>query len=286
MFTQNEWIEHILLNASDPWTEVEGERGSARSRHPAFSDKAVRDAMRLLVDRRGIEEVVFGRAGTATPSFVNGPPQYKSPNLKLEFDVARANQILDAAGWQRAADGVRAKGGTRLKFVFVANISAQRQKTQAIVKDACGKAGIEIEIKALPSAMMFGSDPANPDNYKKFWSDMLVYAFPALLPDPGFLMSQFCSWEASQRANQWGSGNIARWRNDEYDRTFKAAQAELDPVKRAALFIRMNDILCTDGHVIPVVSRAGVCCMNSRLVAPLTPWDANTSTLAHWHREA
>jgi peptide/nickel transport system substrate-binding protein len=38
-------IEFIALNVTDPWNEVDGERASVKSKHPAFSDKAVRDAM-------------------------------------------------------------------------------------------------------------------------------------------------------------------------------------------------------------------------------------------------
>jgi peptide/nickel transport system substrate-binding protein len=54
------------------------------------------------------------------------------------------------------------------------------------------------------------------------------------------------------------STNAPRWRNEEYDRTFDAAQIELDPVKRAALLIRCNDLLVQGGAVIPVAStRAG-----------------------------
>jgi peptide/nickel transport system substrate-binding protein len=33
-----------------------------------------------------------------------------------------------------------------------------------------------------------------------------------------------------------------RWRNEEYDRLWKSREAEMDPVKRAAMFIRMNDL--------------------------------------------
>src|SRR5262249_18865740 len=37
-------IEHLQLNQSDPWTEVEGERSSARTTHPFLTDPAVRSA--------------------------------------------------------------------------------------------------------------------------------------------------------------------------------------------------------------------------------------------------
>ena len=43
-----------MLNPTDPWNEVDGERASVKSKHPAFTDKAVRDAMNLLIDRKGI----------------------------------------------------------------------------------------------------------------------------------------------------------------------------------------------------------------------------------------
>jgi peptide/nickel transport system substrate-binding protein len=286
VLTAGATIEHILLNASDPWTEVDGERANAKSRHPAFQHKEVRDAMDLLVDRNAIQQVVFGRAAIATANFLNNPPQFRSPNMKSEFNIAKANQILDAAGWHRGADGIRAKGGIKLRFVFQAVVSAPRQKTQAIVKDACSKAGIELELKAVTAAAMFGGDPANPDNYSKFWSDMLLYAFPGTSPDPQFFMEQFCSWEVAQKANRWGSRNISRWRNEEYDRTHMAAQAEMDPARRAALFVRMNDIVCGEHHVIPLAWPLSVSGVSNRLVAPLSAWDLNFWALPHWYREA
>jgi len=69
-------------------------------------------------------------------------------------------------------------------------------------------------------------------------------------------MRQFLSWEAASKENKWQGRNITRWRNDEYDKAFRSAEGELDPVKRAALFIRMNDMACNESAVIPVVNRA------------------------------
>ena len=111
-------IEFIMLNVTDPWNEVDGERGSVKSKHPAFSDKAVRDAMALLVDRKSVQEFIYGRTGVATPNFLNNPPRVRSPNTKYEFNVEKANQILEAAGWKKGADGIRAKGDVKLKFVY------------------------------------------------------------------------------------------------------------------------------------------------------------------------
>jgi len=278
-------IEFIILNYTDPWNEVEGERGHAKSKHPAFQDKAVRDAMALLVDRKGVQDFIYGRTGVATANFLNNPPRFSSKNLKFEFNVEKANQILETAGWKKGADGIRAKGNTKLKFVYQTSVNQPRQKTQAIVKDACTKAGIDLELKSVTAAVFFGSDAANPDTYTKFWTDMEMYTTTMTQPDPQFFMEQYCSWEFAQKANKWASRNVLRWKNDEYDNAHKAAQGELDPVKRAALFIRMNDLVINDGYIIPVVYRPRVSAAATKLVAPLSGWDNDLWALSAWYRD-
>ena len=71
-------IEHIQLNSTDPWTEVDGERSSAKTKHPLFSDPAVRHALSLLVDRASVEAHIYGRTGLATGNFINNPPRFAS----------------------------------------------------------------------------------------------------------------------------------------------------------------------------------------------------------------
>jgi hypothetical protein len=68
-------------------------------------------------------------------------------------------------------------------------------------------------------------------------------------------MRQFLSSEIAAKDNKWQRGNATRWHNEAYNNLFHAAESELDPVKRAALFIAMNDMVVEDGVVIPVVCR-------------------------------
>ena len=279
-------IEFVSLNVTDPWNEVDGERASAKSKHPAFTDKAVRTAMSLLVDRNGIQEVIYGRGAVATANFLNNPPRFRSSNTKFEFNIDKANQVLEAAGWKKGADGIRAKGGVKLKFVYQTSVSGPRQKCQAIIKDACTKAGIELELKSVVAAVFFGSDAANPDTYQKFWADIEMYTTTMTQPDPQTFMEQFTTGQISQKANKWASRNLVRWSNAEYDATFKAAQVEFDPVKRAAMFIRMNDLVVNDGHVIPLFARPRPYGIVNKLVPALSAWDGATWALGYWYRES
>ena len=278
-------IEHIELNSTDPWTEVDGERSSIKTKHPLFSDPAVRQALALLVDRASVETHIYGRTGVATGNFINNPQRFVSKNTKWEFNVGKANKLLDEAGWQRGADGIRAKDGKKLKLVFQTSINAPRQKTQAIVKQACQKAGIDVELKSVTSSVYFSSDVANPDTYAKFYADLQMFTTTMGEPDPGVFMRQFNSWEAAARENKWQGRNITRWRSEEYDKHYQAAASELDAVKRAARFVAMNDLVVGDCVVIPVVYRPRVSAMSHKLKARLSGWDNDMWDLRNWYRE-
>ncbi|ODT22787.1 MAG: peptide ABC transporter substrate-binding protein [Hyphomicrobium sp. SCN 65-11] len=281
-------IEFIQLNSTDPWTEVDGERSSIKTKHPAFSDPAVRQAMMLLVDRKSVEDHIYGRTGVATANFLNNPERFNSKNTKYEFSVAKANELLDKAGWKKGADGIREKGGVKLKFVYQTSINAPRQKNQAIVKQAAQQAGIDLELKSVVASVFFSSDVANPDTYPKFYADIQMYTTTMSQPDPDRFMNQYCSWEVATKDNKWQGRNSSRFRNGEYDKLYKEAQGELDPVKRAALFIRMNDIVVgpENGTIIPVVYRPRAHSRSKTLRADVSGWDNDTWALARWYREA
>ena len=47
-------------------------------------------------------------------------------------------------------------------------MNGSRQKLQAVIKDACSKAEIELELKGVTAAVFFGGDVGNPDTFQKF----------------------------------------------------------------------------------------------------------------------
>jgi peptide/nickel transport system substrate-binding protein len=283
---QSRAMEHIQINSADPWTEVDGERSNPNTKHPLFSDLAVRQALRLLVDRASVEAHIYGRTGVATGNFLNNPERFVSKNTKWEFNIDKANRLLEEAGWMRGSDGIRAKDGKKLKLVFQTAINAPRQKTQAIIKQACQKAGIDMELKSVTASVYFSSDVANPDTARKFYADLQMYTHGTpSIPDPEGFMQLFASWEIASKENKWQGRNPMRWRNEEYDKSLLAAQGELDPVKRAALFIRMNDMVVEDVAVIPIINRRWVAAMSNQLRATLSGWDNDFWNLKDWYRE-
>ena len=284
--TEGGSIEHIQCNFTDPNKEVDGERSSIKTKHPSLSDPAVREALSYLIDKESIHKFIYGRGGNATSNFIHNPARFASKTTSFEFNVDKAIAILDKAGWKPGADGIRVKDGVALKYLYQTSINQPRQKTQAIIKQSCAKAGIGIEIKAVTASVFFSSDVANPDTYPHFYADLQMYTNGPSAPDPAVFLQQFRSTELSQKANKWQGRNITRWQSAEFDSTYLAQEAELDPVKRAALLIHLNDLVVKNHVVIPVVTRPAVAAVTKGLVCELTGFDSYIWDIANWYKEA
>ena len=279
-------IEHIQLNNTDPWTEVDGERASAKTKHPLLTDKAVRQALGLLVDRGSVEQHIYGRTGVATGKL----PQQPGARALEEHEVGVQHR-----------QGERGPGSRRLEEGSGRHSRQGRQEAEVRLPDlgqyaaaedpgdrqaGRQKAGIDMELKSVTASVFFSSDVANPDTYSHFYCDMQMYTTTMTQPDAGTFMNQFTTAEIATKENKWQGRNITRWSNAEYDKLHKDSDGELDPVKRSAMFIRMNDLVCGDNNVIPVVYRPRVAAIHGKLKADISGWDTDMGNLKEWYREA
>jgi peptide/nickel transport system substrate-binding protein len=53
-------------------------------------------------------------------------------------------------------------------------------------------------------------------------------------------------------------------------------------VKRAALFIKLNDLLVSDNYIQPIISRTRVAALGNKLTAHISGWDNDLWQLASW----
>ena len=87
----------MQLNNTDPWTEVDGERSSLKTKHPTLSDPEVRKAIALLVDNKSIQDHIYGRTGPATAYEMKDG----STSLPLRFDPSGSMFVI----FRKAASG-------------------------------------------------------------------------------------------------------------------------------------------------------------------------------------
>lgn len=279
--------ERITLNLTDPNRVTEkGERSSLQFPHPFLQDKKVREAFALAIDRTAIAEQLYGVTGKATANILLLPQEYNSPNTKYEFNLEKAANLLDEAGWKDSNnDGIRDKNGVEMKVVYQTSVNPLRQKTQQVVKQGLQSIGINVELKSIDASIFFSSDPANTDTVEQFNADLQMFTTGNSNPDPSKSMQGFTCTAIPTKANNWTGDNYGRYCNAEFDKLWQKSQQDLDPKKRQELFITMNDLLINNFIVIPLVHRANVVGVGNTLMGvDLTPWDRSTWNIKDWKR--
>jgi peptide/nickel transport system substrate-binding protein len=285
-------VEQIYCNMTDPNKEIDGQRSSSKAPHPFLTDVKVRQALGLAMDRETIAKQLYGLTGVATANVLTTPSRLNSKNTKIVFDIAKANQLLDEAGWQRGPDGIRSKGGVKLQVTYQTSVNTLRQKEQEIVKAGWAKIGVGTTLKSVDAGVFFSSSPGNTDTLSHFYTDVQMYTSTFASPFPATYMSQFYSGNPAkniaQKENNWSGRNATRWINKEYNQLFDQAQFELDQKKNDALWVKMNDLVVSQGVSLPMIARTIVAARLANLeTGPnLTPFDSQPWNIADWRRTA
>jgi peptide/nickel transport system substrate-binding protein len=203
------------------------------SKTTLFQQKEVRQALAYALDRDAMVQAIYngfaviGQGTMPTLSFAYAPDQLTT---KYPYDIKKAEQLLDAAGWVKGSDGIRAKEGKKLQFtlwtgninkVFGQLITVMQQQWKAIGVDATPK--IE-EWNAFLSRITETHD-----------FEMFLVGFSwGIDPD------QTTMW-ASQSYN--GGFNMGKYANTQVDQLLAQGLTELDIAKRKALYVQMQNIL-------------------------------------------
>ncbi len=281
-------VERIMVNLTNPDSSLGDKRSTIEGGpHPFLTDAKVREALSLAIDRNTLAEVGYGNAGKATCNVLPAPAIYNSSANDgcLVQDIAKANAILDGAGWARGSDGVRAKDGVRLSILYQTSTNAVRQDTQALVKQWWSEIGVETELKNIDAAVFFGGDQSSPDTYQKLFSDIEMYTNNFNGTDPEAYMGSWVCSEIPNPGNNWLGNNMPRYCDPAYDKLVAEMGSTADINERARLAKAMNDMLMQAGAMIPLVHRGSVSAhANSLKGVRMNTWDSETWNAADWHR--
>ncbi len=282
-------VERLMINFSNPSASLGDQRGEPGTKHPFFSDKAVRRALAMATDRSTVAEQLYGGGltGKATCNILTAPPAVDSKNTAgmdvCKFNVNAANAELDKAGWVKGADGVRAKGGVRLELTYQTTVNPVRQKTQDIMKAAWEKAGFKVNLKSVPADVFFTN--VSPDGANHFWADVEMFTNNSDI-DPTSYFAAWTSQQAAGKANNWNGNNYNRYQNPDYDKLFEQLKGETDQAKRNDIAIKMNDLLISDVVVIPLINRTFATDGISKQLKGVktSPWDSEMWNIADWSK--
>ncbi|HEY8314249.1 MAG TPA: peptide ABC transporter substrate-binding protein [Candidatus Baltobacteraceae bacterium] len=127
--------------------------------HPVLADVAVRRALRYATDRKTIIQKLYNGVANLQDEPASQAAAYWDPNIPLTpFDIAKANQILDQAGWKLGADGVRAKNGVKLNLeVAVVSGDPVAASMMELIRGWWKQIGVSMNVRHYLSSIMFNS---------------------------------------------------------------------------------------------------------------------------------
>lgn len=237
-------------------------------RKPPLNDVRVRRAISLALDRKRITNVIwFGQGKPAISPIVSGG-QYHDKSLQpFEHDLAKANALLDEAGYRRGPGGVR--------FKLVQNYQPYGEswvRQAEFIKQELGKIGIEVETQSLD----FGAW------LKRIFTDW-DYDFTANsshnYADPSIgVQRTFHSSNIKQGASYT---NSMGYTNKRVDELLDQAAVQTDEAKRQRMFAEIQQILREDLPVIPLMELDWIQLWNKRVhglitngISIYTGWDS------------
>ncbi|MCA1326088.1 ABC transporter substrate-binding protein [Herbaspirillum seropedicae] len=201
----------------------------------------VRHALALAVDRNFIANTVYYKRAQV----VNSPipavlSNYYDPSaFHYPFDVARANALLDEAGYPRKGSD----GRFSLKLAFMP--SADFKRTAEYVRAALNKVGVKVEI-------IDGDLPTFINRvYKERGFDLSVNGLGRLF-DPTVGVQRFY-WSDGIK-NTLPFVNAPHYNNPRVDDLFRAAAVETDDARRATGFKEIQGIVGRDLPTLPLVT--------------------------------
>lgn len=282
-------VERLMVNLSNPDPALGDARSTlAGGAHPFLTDPAVRRALSVAIDRNTLAEVGYGSAGQGTCNVVNAPAYNRSTanDECLVQDIAKANAILDEAGWVDSdGDGIRDKDGVKLSILYQTSTNAVRQDTQALVKQWWSEIGVETELKNIDAAVFFGGDQSSPDTFQKFYADIEMYTNLFNGTDAETYMGNWSCSEIPSPDNNWLGSNMPRYCNAEYDALLASLATTAGTEARGEIVKQLNDFLMAEGAMIPLIDRGSVIAHGNSLGGvKLNVWDSHLWNIADWHR--
>ncbi|QCK84565.1 peptide ABC transporter substrate-binding protein [Phreatobacter aquaticus] len=215
-----------------------------------LADKAVREALYMAINKKALIDALNYGLPTPTESFV--PQQgwaYQSGLPTHSYDPAKANTLLDAAGWARGAGGVREKGGVKLEFTnSTTSGNAVREQSQQLLIQDWRAIGATMRIQNMPAAVIWG------EYWQQSKFNSVIVGVNFMLGSDPDVTPRFGSGSIPAKG---GRGfNTYQYQNPEADRLLTQGARQFDQPSRKATYGELQKIIRNDLAILPLFQAA------------------------------
>jgi peptide/nickel transport system substrate-binding protein len=210
---------------------------SKKTSHTELLDPAVRKAFEYATDRQQIDQRVL--LGFATPGASIIPPAtgswHDSAVKPLPYSVAKANQLLDTAGYKKGSDGIRQADGHDMAYdLLVSPDVAGGLRMGQILTQSFAKIGVTIHVRQIDDDAL--EDAITKNHYRDF--DLALWGWDTEY-DPSYMLE-------AMTCAQYGDDNDSGYCNADYDKLFAKQGVATDPAQRKAIVYEMQQKVADD----------------------------------------
>ena len=182
-----------------------------------FNNAKFRQAISLGIDMDTIiQQVALGHATKGTPNFIREDLEEAEKGLSYEYNVEKANQILDELGYyQKNSEGIRLDAsGSPLHFSLLTySDSTNRVRAAELISKQLKDIGIDVEVTSMESTAVDDKVWPEFDVSKGRDFDMTMWGWSAPVMLNGGSLAALCSSDYAI-----GNDNIGGYKNDEFDK--------------------------------------------------------------------
>lgn len=218
-----------------------------------LKDVNLRRALVHAVDRDRLVSALFeGRQKKAIHNVHFLDPYYTEDVVLYDYNLAKAEALLESSGWKKAADGWRYRDGKKLSLNFMTTAQDKtRELVQVYLQNEWKKIGIEITIRNEPARVYFG------ETLRKIkYQHLAMYAWMMSPDNPP--RSTCHSSEIPTEKNGYNGQNRTAWSNAKVDAALEAIYGEFDLQKRKTIMREVLYEYTNDVPVIPLYYRAEI----------------------------
>jgi peptide/nickel transport system substrate-binding protein len=204
--------------------------------HAELLNPLVREAFNYAVDRNAIVRTSLLGYGVPGSSII--PPAtghwYDKAITPPPFDLAKANQLLNQAGYKMGPNGVRIANGHPMSYSVIMpsdTANGYGARSFQIIQGDFGKIGVKLNEQILDNSAAYNAITAN--NYKNFELAMWDWA---PLTDPDFMLSVLT-------CGSWNVWNDSGYCSKAYDKLYTAQSAAMNPQRRQQIVYQMQEMI-------------------------------------------
>ena len=195
------------------------------------SDPAVRKAIAYAVDRNFIiNALLLGAPTEARTGFHPGSIFYEPDVEPYDLDIDKANQLLDEAGYERGADGMR--------FPLTIDFGSAFTRPHAeYLKPQLKKIGIDMTVRASPDFPSWAKRVSNHE-FDLTWDVVFNWGDPVIGVHRTYLSTNI------KKGVIWS--NTQGYANPKVDEMLDMGGRELDAEKRRAIYSDVQKLLADE----------------------------------------